>query len=255
MGNLEKRKAGFDAVELTPREQQVLELLTRGRANKDIAKVLDCSVRTVEFHISNLLRKLGACSRLELVTHEQQGAAWRAASKHDAPSIEVRLFAGTAATVLGDTLLILWTAPATLERWNWHASLIEQLALAHAEGVQCLSLVLSGSLAPDRFVRARIQADLGRFGRGLRRFVGVALGDSLWGSAVHSIMRAAFFVSGQAERLAVTRSLEQGFDYILESAGPSTPARSELRSAVAELARLLGVGDSDGIDLSFRLRA
>ena len=46
-------------VELTAREQQVLGLLAEGRANKDIAEVLGCTVRTVEFHISILLRKVG----------------------------------------------------------------------------------------------------------------------------------------------------------------------------------------------------
>ena len=54
-------------IELTPREQQVLGLLGEGRANKEIADALGCSVRTVEFHISNLLRKVGASSRLELI--------------------------------------------------------------------------------------------------------------------------------------------------------------------------------------------
>ncbi|HXK17488.1 MAG TPA: helix-turn-helix transcriptional regulator, partial [Polyangiaceae bacterium] len=55
-------------VELTAREQEVLGLLRDGRANKEIADTLGCSVRTVEFHVTNLLRKVGASSRLELVT-------------------------------------------------------------------------------------------------------------------------------------------------------------------------------------------
>src|SRR4051794_25855258 len=57
-------KIGGCAVLLTPREQEVLGLLACGRANKDIAGSLSCSVRTVEFHLSNLFRKLGVSSRL-----------------------------------------------------------------------------------------------------------------------------------------------------------------------------------------------
>jgi two-component system response regulator NreC len=54
-------------VTLTSREAEVLSWLMRGVANKDIAERLGCSVKTVEFHVSNLLRKHRASSRLELV--------------------------------------------------------------------------------------------------------------------------------------------------------------------------------------------
>jgi len=235
---------------VTPREREVLELLARGRANKEIASSLSCSVRTVEFHISNLLRKVGASSRLELVTHAQHGAPSGVVSECEAPLIEVKSFAGVTAATLGDTLLIMWSAPATLERWVWSATLIDQLAQSYAEGVRCLSMVLPDSAPPDRAVRARIQADLAGFDQRLRRFVGVALGDSIRSSVVHSIMRAVFLLSGQAPRLAVTASIEQGFTYLLEGAGPSTPARSKLRLAVGELRRLLGVfGNVDDLNL------
>ena len=227
-----------DAVALTPRERQVLELLAHGQANKEIAEALSCTVRTVEFHISNLLRKVGASSRLELVTQPRYGVPSGALSTSDAPFIEVRLFAGTAAVVLGDTVLMLWTAPATLERWSWNAALIDEVGRSHAEGAQCLSMVLTGSDPPDRLVCRRIRADLSCLGQRLRRFVGVALGDSFRSGAVHAIMRGVFFLSGQSDRLAVAANLQQGFRYILESAGPSTPALSQLELAVSELSRL-----------------
>lgn len=62
---------------LTQKEEQVLAWLLRGSSNKDIATSLHCSVKTVEFHVSNLLRKHQAESRLQLViklTHRQQTA-------------------------------------------------------------------------------------------------------------------------------------------------------------------------------------
>jgi DNA-binding NarL/FixJ family response regulator len=57
------------ALELTSREREVLARLLAGDANKDIAMRLGCSVRTVEFHVSSLLRKTGSSNRLQLVTH------------------------------------------------------------------------------------------------------------------------------------------------------------------------------------------
>jgi DNA-binding NarL/FixJ family response regulator len=53
--------------QLTPKEIEILGLLRRGAANKDIAFELKCSLKTVEFHLTNLLRKHDAKSRLELV--------------------------------------------------------------------------------------------------------------------------------------------------------------------------------------------
>jgi NarL family two-component system response regulator LiaR len=53
--------------ELTDRELQVLTLVAGGRRNREIADSLRVSVKTVEFHLSNILGKLGAQSRTEAV--------------------------------------------------------------------------------------------------------------------------------------------------------------------------------------------
>jgi DNA-binding NarL/FixJ family response regulator len=51
--------------ELTPREAEVLRLVARGLANKEIARELDLSVHTVERHLTNLYPKIGCRSRTE----------------------------------------------------------------------------------------------------------------------------------------------------------------------------------------------
>lgn len=53
---------------LTPREQQVIELVARGLPNKAIAAELGISEHTVKFHMGSLMGKLGAESRTEAVT-------------------------------------------------------------------------------------------------------------------------------------------------------------------------------------------
>ncbi|BCX09274.1 DNA-binding response regulator [Fischerella thermalis CCMEE 5330] len=54
-------------LELTPREREVLELLTHGLSNADMGQKLHLSPRTVEKYVSSLLRKTGASNRAELV--------------------------------------------------------------------------------------------------------------------------------------------------------------------------------------------
>ncbi len=51
---------------LTQREREVLRLIARGYAYKEIAKELFISVKTVETHVSSVLRKLQLSSRHEL---------------------------------------------------------------------------------------------------------------------------------------------------------------------------------------------
>ncbi|MBV8960874.1 MAG: response regulator transcription factor, partial [Actinobacteria bacterium] len=52
--------------QLTNREREVLRLIARGYAYKEIARRLEISIKTVETHVSAVLRKLQLSSRYEL---------------------------------------------------------------------------------------------------------------------------------------------------------------------------------------------
>jgi two-component system response regulator NreC len=65
-----RRGSPVDA--LTRRELDVLRLLARGNTNRQIAGLLDLSVRTVENHRANLTGKLGLVSRVELVNYAEE---------------------------------------------------------------------------------------------------------------------------------------------------------------------------------------
>jgi RNA polymerase sigma factor (sigma-70 family) len=51
---------------LTPREQEIFQLVAEGYKNREIAEMLVVSVKTVEKHRSNLMQKLGVHSAAEL---------------------------------------------------------------------------------------------------------------------------------------------------------------------------------------------
>lgn len=60
-------RAAADKGGLTPREVEVTRLLAEGKSNKEVADVLNISVKTVETHRARVMRKLGFASFAELV--------------------------------------------------------------------------------------------------------------------------------------------------------------------------------------------
>jgi len=56
-----------EKLDLSRRQRDVFGLLVEGRANKDIAAVLACSERNVEFHVGRILRAASVTSRSELL--------------------------------------------------------------------------------------------------------------------------------------------------------------------------------------------
>lgn len=67
--SLQSQRAEIAArlVELTPREHEVMEMVTDGKANKEIAAALGVSAKTVEAHRARVMDKMRASSLAELV--------------------------------------------------------------------------------------------------------------------------------------------------------------------------------------------
>lgn len=60
---------GENVNEITDRESEILRLIAWGYSNKEIATRLDLSVKTVEAHKTNTMRKLGMSSRIDIVRY------------------------------------------------------------------------------------------------------------------------------------------------------------------------------------------
>ncbi|WP_312978169.1 two component system response regulator [Atlantibacter sp.] len=63
---LESSKSSGAEMPLTLRERQILKLVSEGKRNRDIAELLSISLKTVETHRLNLMRKLDAHNAAEL---------------------------------------------------------------------------------------------------------------------------------------------------------------------------------------------
>jgi DNA-binding CsgD family transcriptional regulator len=64
----DKEKLDMDSNKLlSQREREVVNLLLKGKSNKQMAFLLSVSERTIEFHLSNIYTKMNVGSRIELV--------------------------------------------------------------------------------------------------------------------------------------------------------------------------------------------
>jgi DNA-binding NarL/FixJ family response regulator len=57
------------SLRLSTREREILQLIAEGRAGKEIAFLLNISIKTVAFHRENIKRKLGLGTTAELTKH------------------------------------------------------------------------------------------------------------------------------------------------------------------------------------------
>jgi DNA-binding NarL/FixJ family response regulator len=63
------RDTGLQTEGISSREREILQLLAEGRSNKDISEELNLSIKTVETHRANIMRKLGLRNLADLVLY------------------------------------------------------------------------------------------------------------------------------------------------------------------------------------------
>jgi len=63
------KKIFDDALKLTPREREVIDLISEGLSNKEIAQRLHIATYTVKSHVHNILEKLTLSSRLQIAAY------------------------------------------------------------------------------------------------------------------------------------------------------------------------------------------
>ncbi len=73
-----RKSIGQRWAHLTRREREVLRLLVKGYSNQEIANTQNVTEKTIEYHMTNILCKLGVNSRLEAVVwvHENIPKPW-----------------------------------------------------------------------------------------------------------------------------------------------------------------------------------
>jgi DNA-binding NarL/FixJ family response regulator len=69
----DRGSSASDAVALTPREREVIDLISEGLSNKGIATRLHISVHTVKSHVRNVMEKLALHTRLQVAAWARHG--------------------------------------------------------------------------------------------------------------------------------------------------------------------------------------
>jgi two-component system NarL family response regulator len=63
----------LEAVRMTPREREVIDLIAKGLGNKEIAARLNIATDTVKSHVRNIMEKLMLHTRLQIAAFAHRG--------------------------------------------------------------------------------------------------------------------------------------------------------------------------------------
>ena len=78
--NGSKPSSIIESIRMTKRERQVIELISDGSTNKEIAQILHLSTYTVKSHIHNILEKLSLHTRVQIANYAHISKSYKTAS-------------------------------------------------------------------------------------------------------------------------------------------------------------------------------
>jgi len=148
---------------------------------------------------------------------------------------------GVAATVRGDTLSMLWKAPARVQRSRWAYDVADELSARSPNGILALMIILPTADPPDGPARAENAVRLQKLAPMVRRLVTVVIGDELWQSIVRTVVRAMFLAHDGSRRLVLASTIDAGITRLVESAGPATPSHVDIDRDVTAMYAALDV--------------
>jgi DNA-binding CsgD family transcriptional regulator len=73
LSRVTRNEIGAQQTDLSDREIEALTWVARGKTSAEIARILNLSKRTIDFHIDNAREKLGAVTRIQAVIKAAQG--------------------------------------------------------------------------------------------------------------------------------------------------------------------------------------
>lgn len=171
--------------EISVREAEVLELLGQHLSNAEIGARLFISVRTVESHVSALLRKLGVSDRRALALHAAERPGGEASQPARALPTPLTSFIGRAreraelAGLLKEHRQVTAVGPGGVGKTRLALKVAEEVADAYADGVWFADLVPIAT-SDTRAVAGTVAVALGlgeQPGRGMAESVLSALAD------------------------------------------------------------------------------
>ncbi|GIJ62312.1 ATP-binding protein [Virgisporangium aurantiacum] len=140
-------RADAAGVDLTARETEVLALIAHHLTNAQIAENLFISQRTVETHVSAMLRKLGLPDRRSLARHAEAAPGRSGRSGRDRLPVAVTPFVGRAAeraslaAALAEQRLVTATGPGGVGKTRLALSVAGDLAPGRRDGAWFVDLV------------------------------------------------------------------------------------------------------------------
>lgn len=153
--------------------------------------------------------------------------------------IKINRSYGLAQATIGDTIIVVWRDHCVREGWVWHATEIDR-AIARNDSVVVLSVVLPTSSPPPAPVRELVTKDMRRWGQGLRRYIFVPLGDSLWLHIVRTTARGVLMLAGMTGRYTVTDTIEDAVSTTVDVASENSPSPRRISATLGDLFHNLG---------------